>query len=56
MTKREVADLLRVAEGTVDRWVKEHKLVAIKPAGRHLFEKSEVEAFIEAGRLGGRFE
>lgn len=56
MTKKEVADLLRVGEWTVDRWVKDRKLVAIKPAGKLLFERSEVEAFITSGRTGGRFE
>lgn len=56
MTKKEVAQLLRVTERTVNQWVIERKIAAVKPAGKMLFEKSEIEAFIEAGRTGGRFE
>lgn len=56
LTKRELAELLRVSERTVNTWIRERKLECVKPAGKVLFAEDEVQRFIDAGRKPGRFE
>ncbi|CAB4171848.1 excise, DNA binding domain, excisionase family [uncultured Caudovirales phage] len=51
LTKREVADILRVSQSVVDSYIKSGNLLATKPGGRVLIDKSDLSAFLEAGRI-----
>lgn len=55
LTKKEVSEVLRVAESTVMNYVRAGQLPAYRPAGLVLFAEEDVKAFIEGGRRG-RFQ
>lgn len=58
LTKKEVAEILRVNERRVDQYIKRGELMATKPGGKVLVESKDLESFIEAGRImatPGRF-
>lgn len=55
LTKKEVAEILRVKEPTIQRYVRDGLLPSSRPAGRHLFLEEDVKAFVEGGRAG-RFQ
>lgn len=40
---KEAADLIGIGYATIYRWIKDHKLIPIKLAGRTLIPKTEVE-------------
>ena len=48
MTRREVADMLRVSLRTLDRIVADGEIVAARVGGRRLlFRRSNVEAYVD---------
>ena len=52
LTVREVADALRVSSMTVYRMIKSRDLAAIRVGRGYRIRQSEVERFLEAGRVG----
>lgn len=55
LTQREAAAILRVDRTTLLRWQTErHVLPEIKMAGRHVYDKRDVEAYLEYLEKHGR--
>lgn len=51
LTKKEVAEVLRVSERVVNGYISSGNLLATKPGGKVLVEQTDLEAFIEGGRI-----
>ena len=51
LTKKEVAELLRVSERVVNGYISSGNLLATKPGGKVLVEESDLQAFIDGGRI-----
>lgn len=49
LTVRGIAELVRVSEETVRKWIRVGKLAAHKVAGRNIVLKTDLDAFIAAG-------
>jgi excisionase family DNA binding protein len=53
LTKVEAADRLKQSQTTIDRMVRDG-LPAYKVRGIVLFKSDELDAYVEAGRIGGK--
>jgi len=50
MTRREVADVLRLSLDTLDTWAREGKITSVRlPSGQRRYRRQDVEALITAG-------
>jgi excisionase family DNA binding protein len=47
LTTSEVADLLRVTDWTVLRWLREGKVTSIRPGRQHLIPRADVERLLD---------
>lgn len=53
LTAKEVAEYLRIAEGTIYVWVHRKKIPALKVNGALRFRREDIESIME--RRGGRW-
>jgi excisionase family DNA binding protein len=48
MTAEEVAEHLRVSEGTINQWVKAGRIPVVKVGKLNRFRRSDIEAWVES--------